>query len=156
MTSTGSAPRGPPWTPPTSTSADYSASCHCGAIAYTLSLSPPLLSPSSTSDNSSTNTSSDSSVCKVVTCTCSICRTHGYLLVYPFRRNVKLERGQDSMKEYRMGSKTKPHFFCKECGSSVWIDLDMPEPNDRLAVNVRLFKDVDLNKLQYETRHGPP
>lgn len=58
--------------------------------------------------------------------------------------------GEETLAKYRFGKKTKDHWFCPRCGSSVGIDFCMGEQGvvdpekDELAMNVRLFADLDL------------
>ena len=58
-------------------SATYAGRCHCGAVQFSMKLSPPVEQGSVTS------------------CNCSICRANGYLMVYPLDNNVVWERGGD-------------------------------------------------------------
>jgi hypothetical protein len=100
----------------------YAASCHCGAVQYDVLLSPPLPQ------------------WKVVSCNCSICSRHGYLLVYPQRSQLHVKRGVETLKTYSFGPKHLLHKFCGSCGSSVFFDPRMEEfgeaPPDLLGVNV--------------------
>lgn len=101
----------------------YSASCHCGAVSYTVHLSPPLPE------------------WKVVSCNCSICARSGYLLVYPSREQLHINRGDGALKSYSFGPKKSLHKFCGECGSSVFFDPRMKERGeggglDLLGINV--------------------
>lgn len=80
------------------------ASCHCGAIQYTITFSPPL------------------SAQKVGSCNCTICTKNGYLFIYPRRQDVVIHKGEDTLKSYQFGKKQLLHRFCGECGSSVWHD----------------------------------
>jgi hypothetical protein len=101
----------------------YTASCHCGAVSYTVHLSPPLPE------------------WKVVSCNCSICARTGYLLVYPSREQLHINSGDDVLKSYSFGPKKSLHKFCGNCGSSVFFDPMMMEHGegrdlDLLGVNV--------------------
>lgn len=129
----------------------YQASCHCGTVAYTVTLSPPLPE------------------WKVVSCNCSICQRNGYTLVYPSREQLHISSGEDLLKSYSFGSRKNLHKFCGQCGSSVFFDPRMKEFGeggglDLLGINVspdfflsselqvygmqvRMFHDVDLEAL---------
>ncbi|KAF2708298.1 hypothetical protein K504DRAFT_381442 [Pleomassaria siparia CBS 279.74] len=107
----------------------YEAICHCGAMQYSVTLSPPLTEQ------------------KVVSCNCSICARNGYLLVYPYRENFNLKSGEDVLGSYSFGRKRIMHKFCSRCGSAVFFDPKLESP-DILGVNVRMFKDVNLNELE--------
>ncbi|CAG8893697.1 unnamed protein product [Penicillium egyptiacum] len=117
---------------PTGESSSHSGNCHCGAVRFNFTLSPPL-------HEYPTNT-----------CNCSICSKNGYLLVYPFTKDFTVEKGEDVLKDYRFGKRTVKHQFCGECGSSCFIRL--PEGGLEgfppiTAVNVRLLRDFDVEKL---------
>lgn len=103
----------------------HPASCHCGAVAYTVTLSPPLPE------------------WKVVSCNCSICQRNGYYLVYPSREQLRINGGEELLKSYSFGPKKNLHMFCAKCGSSVFFDPRMREFDeggglDLLGVNVSL------------------
>lgn len=105
--------------PETSEKATYELNCHCDAFRMTLTLSPPLPEY------------------PVRQCNCSICFRSGYLLVYPFRKNVKITQGEDVLKDYSFATLRNKHKFCQNCGSSVYFDPQIPDPEmDILGVNV--------------------
>ncbi|KAF2629616.1 hypothetical protein BU25DRAFT_408882 [Macroventuria anomochaeta] len=118
---------GPPPLPafdPTNTHT-YPASCHCGTVSYTVSLSPPLPE------------------WKVVSCNCSICQRNGYYLVYPSREQLHISSGEETLKSYSFGPNRNLHMFCGRCGSSVFFDPRMKEFGegrglDLLGINVSL------------------
>jgi len=62
----------------------------------------------------------ESEVCR---CNCSICTKSGYILVYPKREDVAFTAGEATLSEYRFGKKNKPHKFCPNCGTSMFIDF---------------------------------
>jgi hypothetical protein len=111
----------------------YAASCHCGTVQYDVLLSPPLPE------------------WKVVSCNCSICSRHGYLLVYPQKSQLHMKSGEEALKDYSFGTKRLLHKFCGSCGSSVFFDPRMKEfgeaPPDLLGVNVSRY-----NSLERELR----
>ena len=61
--------------------ATYNASCHCGAVAYRVTVSPPL----------------DHSASSVSSCNCSICVRNGYLFIYVPSKDVEFEKGEGAM-----------------------------------------------------------
>lgn len=101
----------------------HSASCHCGNIQYTVTLSPPL------------------PLQKIGSCNCTICLKNGYLLLYPRRQDVVIHQGEEALKSHSFGQKQLLHRFCSGCGSSVWHDPRLKELGeempDLLGVNVR-------------------
>ncbi|KAJ4984259.1 glutathione-dependent formaldehyde-activating enzyme [Stagonosporopsis vannaccii] len=124
---------------PTNTST-HSASCHCGSIQYTVTLSPPLPHQ------------------KIGSCNCTICLKNGYLLLYPRREDVVIHQGEEALKSHSFGQKQLLHRFCGGCGSSVWHDPRLrtlgEEMPDLLGVNVRMFKGVKLGELDITAFDG--
>jgi len=102
-----------PWTSPGSSAETYEGHCHCGAVRFTCTLSPP---PFPTKQVPTEQW-------KVVECNCSICTRNGSLLVHPYARDVTCTRGLDKLTEYRFGSMIAAHLFCQCCGSTVAVDL---------------------------------
>lgn len=103
----------------------YTASCHCGTVSYSVSLSPPLPD------------------WKVVSCNCTICQRNGYYLVYPSREQVRITSGENALRIYTFGPNRNLHKFCGHCGSSVFFDPRMKDFGessglDLLGVNVSL------------------
>jgi hypothetical protein len=118
----------------------YDGNCHCGLVRYTATLPESLYT------------------IEVTSCNCSICLRNGLLSVYPLREDVIFHSGRDQLKEYRFGTKTIPHYFCPNCGSSIMIDFreltDEPETQPRMAMNVRHFRDVEIEKLNVKPFDG--
>lgn len=96
----------------------YEGNCHCAAIRFRAKL-PPL------------------ETLQIMNCNCSICIKNGYLNVYPKRKDVEIQSGEDILKSYYFGNKKFAHKFCPNCGSSLFVDPDM-ESNDKMVVNVSL------------------
>ncbi|KAF2716674.1 hypothetical protein K431DRAFT_289202 [Polychaeton citri CBS 116435] len=120
----------------------YDANCHCGSVKYQVTLSEALAPEGSG---------------KILSCNCSICFKNGYLLVYPLRPDVKFLAGEDKLKDYFFGKKNKPHRFCGECSSSILIDFknsNFESEREMLAMNVRMFNDVDIKKADYRYFDG--
>ncbi|KAF2113311.1 Mss4-like protein [Lophiotrema nucula] len=114
----------------------YQASCHCQLIRYNVTLSPGLDDPDSW----------------VVECNCSICSRNGYLNVYVQTECIEFETiGLESelVEKYRFGKQRVQHYFCSRCGSSIMAESIEPGFYEGVkALNVRMFKDVDLKTLQ--------
>ena len=130
----------------------YEANCHCGAIKYQIKMQPL-------------------DTLKVTHCNCSICSKNGYLNVYPKREDVVFRCGEDQMKGYAFGAKRCIHRFCSKCGSSLFVDPHMDNPELMVAnvclffgtasvldcadwAKVRMFKDVDVDKLELHKYDG--
>ena len=123
-------------------SATYRGGCHCGAINFDVTLSPPLEPIEGSSEPAHT----------VINCSCSACRRFGYLLVYPSRENVVFHNkggGQARCKTYQFNLKVQDHLFCKNCGSSILIDfLDRFAPDwSGYGISVRSLYNVDIDAL---------
>lgn len=123
--------RPPPIPTPTGVFSTHKANCHCGAVRWTFSISPPL------------------ETYPVKECNCSFCQRNGYLLVYPVRENVQLEPGsEEAMGGYSFGNKVASHRFCKTCGSSVFFEVLQPPAEavaDAEARGEKLPKIVGMN-----------
>jgi len=110
----------------------YNANCHCGQLTYTVYIQ-------SLTDHI------------VSSCNCSICTRNGYLCVYPERQDIIFHTGYDRLSTYSFGTMTATHKFCPTCGSSVLADFNGKLSLggvDQLAMNVRMFQDVDLKELK--------
>ncbi|EIT74483.1 Mss4-like protein [Aspergillus flavus] len=113
----------------------YAGSCHCGQVKYTFSLSPPIEEQ------------------EVVQCNCSICHINGYLLVYPKIDDFEFPR-EDSVKAYRFASEQVPHYFCRNCGTSVYARSTIPQFSHLVALNVRTVPGVDIEALKIKKMDG--
>jgi len=119
---------GKAWMTPGSTSQTYEGHCHCGLVRYTVTLSPPLMPVSGSTQHWT-----------VTRCNCSICARNGHLNVHPYHENVKFTKGQEKLKIYQFADKKAVHMFCTECGSSIGTDLTAFEEytnGRRYAMNV--------------------
>jgi Uncharacterized conserved protein len=113
---------------PTGESSSHSGNCHCGAVRFSFTISPPLHEYPANS------------------CNCSICTKNGYLLVYPSTKDLTIERGEDALKDYHFTERKVKHRFCGECGSSCFICP--PDEGFRItAVNVSRIANVILQLL---------
>lgn len=143
----------------------YQGHCHCGAVRFTIALPQSLYAEPPAEQY------------PVVRCNCSVCFRNGYLLCYPLVEDVKFSQGKDKLSEYRFATKTRPHLFCKECGSSIGIDLSNSEEAEggekHYAINVRertrrvsqwyhadsllkvrMLQGMDLDKFLYDDLNG--
>ncbi|KAG9201120.1 hypothetical protein B5807_01007 [Epicoccum nigrum] len=117
----------------------YKASCHCGAFAYSVK-----------------TTSLDLESTEVVRCNCSICVRNGYLFIYVPNDDITFTSGQiEDFKSYTFATHSVAHYFCPKCGSSCMARSIRPGFFDgKSIVNVRLFEDVELEKLNYKEMDG--
>lgn len=74
---------------------NVSGGCHCGAVRF------EALVPGEG---------------RLLSCNCSICSKTGFLhLIVPLAQ-FRLLQGEDSLIEYRFGTGTARHLFCRTCG----------------------------------------
>lgn len=98
---------------------NYDGGCHCGAISYTVKLSPPL--PDGV----------------VSQCNCSICHINGQLMVYPLESQITWHSGFDEMTSYTFGPREIKHSFCPTCGTSIGGKSTTGQFANNRALNVR-------------------
>jgi hypothetical protein len=103
----------------------YAGGCHCGAVRFT-----------ATADIST-----------VIECNCSHCARKGLLLAFAPRQDFTLEKGQESLTEYRFNKRAIAHQFCKVCGVEPFSFGTDPKGVETAALNVRCFDGVDLGSL---------
>jgi len=72
------------------------ASCHCGAIRFSVVLSDGL--------NSARR------------CNCSYCTMRGAVAVSADLEDIKVEQGQEQLAQYQFNTGQAKHYFCSVCG----------------------------------------
>ena len=125
----------PPWpTAGNGITSTYDLHCHCGAVKYKITLSPPLFAEE-------TQPGKDERW-SAVECSCSHCERTGAFNVHPLYDDLDFVQGKDKLVKYECGSRKNPHFNCKDCGSFLVTDLTEAMKNfgtpSRWAVNVSL------------------
>jgi hypothetical protein len=94
--------------------------CHCGAVHFRVRFANPP---------------------ELLDCNCSICAKTGFLHLISTAADFTLERGQDALTDYRWGSGTARHLFCRHCGiKSFYVPRSHP---DGYSVNWRALDGVD-------------
>ncbi|KAK3686923.1 hypothetical protein LTR37_019321 [Vermiconidia calcicola] len=131
-----------PWPPSNGIYGTYDLHCHCGAIRYTMKISPPLYEEHTQGKEQYVADE----------CDCSHCERQGYVSVHPLSKDVEFTQGLEDRMEYYCGAKNNPHWFCRKCGSVVGSDLthlmtEVLGMENRMTVNVRMLKDYDPDKL---------
>ena len=119
----------------------YSASCHCGAVRFTLT-------------------------CEEITSgrrgNCSICIRKGTVMSsnYFSPSDVEVE-GQEHLALYQFGEKAVNHFFCPTCGispfstvASVPPDYPGPARPGDYRVNLGCVHDLDVLSLDIQVING--
>ncbi len=108
--------------------------CHCGAVRFRVGFdAPPTL----------------------LDCNCSICSKTGFLHLIATAADFELLRGADDLTDYRFGTGTARHFFCRHCGiKSFYVPRSHP---DGFSVNWRALdgvEDVEPVIVPYDGRGG--
>ncbi|RMD90789.1 MAG: GFA family protein [Alphaproteobacteria bacterium] len=81
--------------------------CHCGAVRFIFQ-APAALT--------------------VERCNCSICRMTGFLHILVPGDRFHLLAGEDQLAEYRFGTRTARHLFCRVCGiKSFYVPRSHPD-----------------------------
>ncbi|CAG8961953.1 hypothetical protein HYFRA_00013733 [Hymenoscyphus fraxineus] len=115
----------------------YKGSCHCGAIAFSLTL--PRIE-------------------WVSECNCSICFRKGYAWVFPPEgaKNLVFEegKGEEGLRGYEFAGETTGHLFCPVCGTGVMGKRHHAEPGMDIGINARTLEDVDVWKLEVRKVDG--
>ena len=94
--------------------------CHCGAVRFRVRFAaPPAL----------------------LDCNCSICAKTGFLHLILAAEAFDLLSGADALSDYRFGTGTARHLFCRHCGiKSFYVPRSHP---DGFSVNWRALDGVD-------------
>jgi hypothetical protein len=94
--------------------------CHCGAVRFRVRFAaPPTL----------------------LDCNCSICAKTGFLHLIVAADAFDLVSGADVLSDYRFGTGTARHLFCRHCGiKSFYVPRSHP---DGFSVNWRALDGVD-------------
>lgn len=135
MSSDSTAKHEPPWPEQSGVWASYEFHCHCGAVRYTVKLSPPLFEEQSEGKG----------VWEVCECSCSWCARNGLQNVHPLAENFTWTRGRENLSEYSFGEKRVTHLFCKTCGSCVGTDAS--EMFKAVGAEPRTVVNVSVNKM---------
>lgn len=104
----------------------YQGSCQCGAVSYEV----------------------DIDIGNTITCNCSRCQRMGFVLAFTPAEKFRLPAsGADALTEYRFGTKTIRHLFCRTCGVESSAQGTMPNGDAVVAINVNCLADVDPRAL---------
>jgi hypothetical protein len=94
--------------------------CHCGAVRFSVTFDAPP---------------------ELLDCNCSICAKTGFLHLIQTADEFTLLRGADALTEYRFGSGSARHLFCKICGiKSFYVPRSHP---DGFSINWRALDGVE-------------
>ncbi len=93
--------------------------CHCGAVRFAVEVPQAV---------------------RIDDCNCSICAKAGFLHLIVGRDAFTLLQGADALTDYRFGTGTARHLFCKHCGiKSFYVPRSHP---DGFSVNWRALNDT--------------
>lgn len=99
---------------------EASGGCHCGQVRFRVRFDDPP---------------------ELLDCNCSICAKTGFLHLIVNANDFTLERGSEALTDYRWGSGTAQHLFCKHCGiKSFYVPRSHP---DGFSVNWRALDGVE-------------
>ena len=115
----------------------YDANCHCRAVRYRMKLPPlyPDRELDTLEPSISDQAEREAQRHQVTICNCSICTKNGTLSVYPSHSELEFLQGQDGMTSYQFGNKSATHKFCKMCGSSLMVQIQLGGM-EKIAMNV--------------------
>ncbi|ADO41585.1 GFA family protein [Ketogulonicigenium vulgare] len=106
------------------TTAHYTGSCQCGAIAYTV----------------------DADLDSTVTCNCSRCKRLGSVMTFVPASAFHLTK-DGPVTSYKFNKLHIEHTFCPTCGIQVYARGDSPD-GPVVAVNCNTMDDVDPRALK--------
>jgi hypothetical protein len=106
--------------------------CHCGAVRFTLPLTPEWLT----------------------SCNCSYCRRSRGLWAYGTVDQIKLTYDPDAVIRYIWGDKMLATISCKVCGCTThWESLD-PENRPRMGVNAAMADPASIAGIRIRRFDG--
>jgi hypothetical protein len=113
--------------------ANYTGSCHCGAVKYSVEME----------------------LGKVIACNCSICSKSGTLLAFVPVDKFQQLAGDDALTPYTFNKHVIIHNFCKTCGIKSFARGKKPDGTEMVAINTRCLDGVnvfDLEVTQFDGR----
>lgn len=89
-----------------------------------------------------------------IECNCSRCGKLGSVLAFADSASFALERGEDSLTEFRFNTHKVAHLFCRTCGIQSFGRGTAPNGQDVIAVNLRCLDGVDVFALKPQPVDG--
>lgn len=109
----------------------HAGGCHCGRVRIE-ALAPPDLD--------------------LFDCNCSICQRSGFLHLIVTKDQFRLLSGADELVEYRFGTGTARHLFCRHCGvKSFYVPRSHP---DGYSVNARCLDPAGISSMRIQPFDG--
>lgn len=99
----------------------HKASCHCGSVELLINLPDGIISP--------------------MRCNCSFCNRRGAVMAATKFADIKILKGEESIKKYQFNSFTAEHYFCKHCG--IYTHHRRRSNPDEYAYNVANLEGVN-------------
>ncbi|KAK3113843.1 hypothetical protein LTR53_008450 [Teratosphaeriaceae sp. CCFEE 6253] len=135
-----------PWPQSSGVSGGYDLHCHCGAVRWSMKLSPPLYAEEVTDEHPERYAANE--------CLCSYCVRNGHWAVNPLVKDIEWTRGLEHRILYWTAMKKNPFWICGKCHCLLGVDLSsimktlgISMDEQRCTVNVRMLKDFDPAKL---------
>ncbi len=100
----------------------YKGSCHCGRVQFEI----------------------ETDLTQATECNCSMCTKKGALHHRVSPEHFKLLSGQEALSQYRAGTKTATHWFCKHCGIHPFSNPRAAP--DMYSINIRCLDDYEGEK----------
>lgn len=105
--------------------------CHCGAVRFRVRAARDL---------------------DVLDCNCSMCSKSGYLHLIVHARDFELLAAASALEEYRFGTETARHLFCRRCGiKSFYVPRSHPEG---FSVNARCLDEGQVRSIRVRPYDG--
>ena len=82
---------------------------------------------------------------KLMRCNCSLCKRKGAVMSPLPKENVKLVKGQDSLKLYQYHTKVAEHYFCSNCG--IYTHHKMRSNPNMIGVNIACIEGINPFEL---------
>lgn len=110
----------------------YTGSCHCGAVAYTVT----------------------GEFTEAMRCNCSHCKRKGFLLGFVPDSAFALLRGEDMQTTYHFNKHHIDHTFCKVCGVQSYGHGHDGSGNYMTMINLNCLEDFDTSTLTIKEFDG--
>ena len=105
--------------------------CHCGGVKFEVRAPADL---------------------DLLECNCSLCATSAYLHLIVPAADFRLLTGADVLTEYRFGTRTARHLFCRRCGvKSFYVPRSHP---DGYSINARCLDPATIASMRIRPFDG--
>ena len=99
--------------------------CHCGAVRF----------------------EAEADTANTMTCNCSHCQIKGMILTFTPQDNLRITKGEDSLKEYRFNKHVIAHQFCPTCGVEPFAKATAPDGREMAAINMRCVDGAEPDQM---------